>query len=313
MRAFLLSAAVFLAPVAGPVAAQDAIPDIEVLPYEMAIAEREAGRLRGLAQRLSKQNLLYQLHLGETSKDGMMETAREIDRTLQVLRSGNTAYSIPAPWTPKIESQLDQVDAVWSSLRPIATASAFDYLRRSRRYMSPEARRGDPLSIRYFDSLSDQFAEEAEKLLGLYFEDCKKTGFEQCLIATQSGVPAGLTHRMIKEAVLLAAGFDSSTGRKRLDESRGAFDEQWDRTLKSSLVAYATDPSRGPQGEFVTRLLENIQGDWQTLRKSLDIAVTGDEQLIDVDGLLRIESRLIQRLERLNATLTRYAIVRYAT
>ena len=48
----------------------------QILPWEVTVAEIETGRLRNLAQRLSKQYVLYQLHLGEVRKDDLIATAK---------------------------------------------------------------------------------------------------------------------------------------------------------------------------------------------------------------------------------------------
>ena len=78
----------------------------QVLPWEIAVAEIEAGRIRNLSERLSKQNLLYQLHLGEVRKDDIVATALQMDRVVETLRKGHASYSIPEPWTPELREQV---------------------------------------------------------------------------------------------------------------------------------------------------------------------------------------------------------------
>ncbi len=191
-RSRALLAASALALVADPVAAQ-------VLPWEVTVAEIETGRLRNLAQRLSKQNLLYQFHLGGVRKSDLVETAERIDRILERLEEGSPTYSVPAPWTPALREQVRDVDAMWGPLRSIAVASPYESLRVTRQFMPPPDRRGDPLLIRYFDRLSLDFVAETEALLDLYDAECVKTGSEICTTARTSGYSAMLIERATKE------------------------------------------------------------------------------------------------------------------
>ena len=66
--------------VARPVAGQ-------ILPWEVTVAEIEAGRLRHLAQRLNKQNVLYQLRVGNVSKEDLIKTASEIVEVFRLPRA----------------------------------------------------------------------------------------------------------------------------------------------------------------------------------------------------------------------------------
>ena len=53
-------------------------------PYEIGGAQQELGRIRELAERLSKQNLFYQLHLADQRKQDVHDTAAELDRVLEL-------------------------------------------------------------------------------------------------------------------------------------------------------------------------------------------------------------------------------------
>lgn len=63
-----------------------------------------------LAERLSKQNLLYQLHLGETSKQEMHDTSAELDRILAILEAGSTFYSVAGPPSEAVRKQIHEID-----------------------------------------------------------------------------------------------------------------------------------------------------------------------------------------------------------
>jgi hypothetical protein len=218
----MASRAVFLA-VALALAAGSA--PAQILPWEVASAEIEAGRLRGLAELLSKQNLLYQLHLGDPSKRGITETASRIDRVLKTLEEGSPSYSILPPWTPALRAQLERVDAAWGPVRQIAVASPYDRFRVTHRFVPPEDRRGDPLLVRYFDQLVQELIGESEELLELYHQECLKTGLEVCPTARTSGYAAMIIERATKQAVYIVAGIDAPDNRERLKETVAAYQE----------------------------------------------------------------------------------------
>ena len=118
--ALLLALALILA---GPVRAAGR-------PYEIAGAERELGRIRELAERLSKQNLLYQLHLAGQTKQDLVDTVAELDRVVELLRKGSVTYSVAPPPNEEVRAQIDKLDEAWGPLRRMALASPYDYLRR---------------------------------------------------------------------------------------------------------------------------------------------------------------------------------------
>lgn len=288
----------------------DTVP-AQVQPFEMGVAGREAGLLRGLAQRLSKQNLLYQLHLAGLRKEDMLQTSGEIDRILELLETGSPAYAIPAPWVPSINSQLRATDAAWGILRPIATASPYDYLRRTRQFMPPEDRRGDPLSIRYFDNLSNDLAGEATKLLASYESECLNTEFPLCRAARSSGLWAMLTQRIVKEAIFVFAGIEIEDSLKQLEADRTQLDQLLLGARELPLIQAAMAPERGKRGAFVAGLVDGIESEWRAFGVELDFILARDERALDVDRLLRIERGIVGQMQRLNTTITRYAIARF--
>jgi hypothetical protein len=189
-------------------------------PYEIGGAQLELGRLRELTERLSKQNLLYQLHLAGQRKQDLHDTAAELDRVLELLRKGSTIYSVAAPPNPAIREQIDRVDTAWGPVRRMAVASPYDYLRRAREIMPRQQRLGDPLFLRAFDRMSRALIEQADRLMGLYDEACLKTGYEFCELATTYGLPIMLAERMVKELVFVYAGLDVEKHAGRLCATR---------------------------------------------------------------------------------------------
>lgn len=303
--ALLLVALVLLAG-AAPAQAQ-------ILPWEVNVAEIEAGRLRGLTQRLNKQNLLYQLHLGGVRKDDLVETATRIDRVLDSLTRGSPSYSIPEPWTPALRAQLEVVDESWGPLRRIAVASPYDTFRVAREFVPRESRRGDPLLLRYFDDLTLRLVEESEELLDLYHQECLKTGLEICDTARTSGQAAMLIERAAREAVCLVVGLDVEVNREKLDRTIGSYLAMRRANQESDFFAAATSPERGASGRAAGELLASLRDDWDKMQVQLRILEAGDAGNFDLHQLLEIQSRLVSKVERMTAALVRYASLTYGS
>lgn len=303
-RAVLVAAAVCL--FAGPAPAQ-------VLPWEVAVAEIETGRLRNLAQRLSKQNLLFQLHLGGVTKADVAATAAMIDRVLRSLENGSPSYSIPAPWNRAIREQVKEVDRAWGTLREIALARPYDYLK-VQRYVPEAVSAGDPLLLRYFDDLSLALVAESEKLLELYDAECVKTGMQAvCPAAKASGLSAMLIEKATKEAVYVVAGIDAKENRARLEETVATYQRASQANDESPFFAAALDPDRSANAKAAGQLLVSLRGDWSAMRNELSILAAGDEENFDLHRMLVVQNELVGKVERLTAALLRYASVTYGS
>jgi hypothetical protein len=300
----------FLVDAIPPVAAAAPAP-AHILPWEIAVAEIESGRLRGLAERLSKQNLLYQLHLGEVTKDDLVETSQHIDRILASLSAGSPAYSVPAPWTPEIRAQLRALDDLWGPIRRMAVASPYDYLRVARQFMQPEDRRGDPLVLRYFDSLVDDFIAADEKLIKLYDSACRDTGLEVCDTAAGTGYASMVIERAIKQAVFIVAGIDVEQNRARLKDSIATYQKIRHDNDTSPFFAAALNPERGVSAAAAHELLSTLRKDWDQIQVEFTILSAGDEKNFDLDHLLEVQSELVDKVDRLTGALIRYASVTY--
>ena len=283
----------------------------QILPWEIVVAQIETGRLRNFAERLAKQNVLYQLHLGETRKSDLVETAAQIDRILESLEQGSSSYSIPAPWTQAIREQVNRVDEVWGPLRLVATASPYDYFNVKRQFESLDRRGADPLLLRYFDDTMLNLIEESEKLLELYFAECLKTGLEVCPIAKATGINAMLIERATRQAVYVVAGIDNTRNREGLSATLEAYRARRHANEKSRFFTAALDPERSVSAAAGAKLLVNLRGDWDALRKEFEILATGDERNFDLRRMLESQARLVDKVERLTAALIRYASLQY--
>ena len=285
----------------------------QILPWEVVVAEIEAGRLRGLAQRLAKQNLLYQLHLGDTRKKDMVATAMRIDRVVDSLQQGSPSYSIPAPWTPEIREQLHRVDATWGTVRKIAVASPYDSLRLKQQFVPLERRGSDPLLIRYFDDVSLQLVAQSEELIALYHQECLKTGLEVCATAETTGYGAMVIERAAQEAVYIVAGMDADQHRAGLKETIGAYQELRRANNKNPFFAGALDPERSLSARAAGELLVSLREDWDSMQREFEILGTGDEQNFNLHRMLQTQARLVAKVERLTAALVRYASLTYGS
>jgi hypothetical protein len=299
-------AAVALLLAVGPALAQ-------TLPWEVTVTEIEAGRLRGLAARLSKQNLLYHLHLGDVSKDDIVGTASDIDRILQSLERGSPSYSILAPWTPELREQVARVDRVWGPVRRIAVANPYDYLSVSREFLAPLDRRGDPFLLRYFDELSATFISESEVLLDLYHQECLKTDSGVCPTARTSGYAPMIIERAAKQAVYIVAGIDVVENRQRLTETVAAYQELRRTNDQSPFFADALDPARGSSAAAARELLASLRKDWDIMQGQFAILAAGDEKNFDLRHLLETQAELVVKVDRLTAALIRYASLTYGS
>ena len=306
VRPLAVLATALIALAAGPAPAQ-------ILPWEVTVAEIEAGHLRGLCERLSKQNLLYQFHLGEVRKSDLIETAGRIDRIIETLEKGNPSQSVPAPWTAEIAAQIRRVDGAWGPLRRIAVASPYEFIRVRREYAPTRDNRGDPLRVYYFDDLSRNLISESEKLLGLYNAECEKTGLGICPTAYSSGDAAMLIERVTKQAVNIVAGIEPKQSRQRLEDTIEAYHALRRAINESDFYAEALNPERGVSARAAGQLLASLREDWDALQVEVSILSAGDEQNFDLQRMLNIQVRLVAKVERLTAALLRFASLTYGS
>lgn len=285
----------------------------QILPWEVTVAEVEAGRLRNLAQRLNKQNVLYHLRVGDVTKDDLVKTAGQIDQIITSLEDGIPARSIPAPWTNALREQVGKVDDAWSPIRSIAIASPYEHLRVAREFLPRESRRGDPLLLKYFDRLSAALVEESDRLVDHYNEECEKTGIEICSTARTAGHAAMLIERSAKEAVYVVADIDAKANRKKLAETIEAYRQVQKTNTASKFFQEALDPNRGISAKAAAELRGSLMNDWTVVQEQLLILKAGDESNFDLRLLLDAQERMVNKVERLTAALIRYANFAYGS
>jgi len=282
-------------------------------PYEIGGAQQELGHMRALAERLAKQNLLYQLHLADQRKQDLHDTVAEIDRILDLIRTGSATYSITAPPNDEIREQIERVDKAWGPVRRLAVSSPYDYLRNANEFMPRRSRLGDPFFIHSFDTMTQAFIVEIERLMALYKVECEKTGYDMCEPASNHGMPMMLTERVMKELVFVYTDPDNESYVKRLRATRDAIEASNKMFRELPIVAEARDPSRGDAGAFVSGLWGSIQEDWGRLRLAVDLAISGRSDEIDLKRALETQDRIVETWERLIVVIVRFINAKYAT
>ena len=294
--------ATFMVPAGSP-AADRAIPS-----HEFSGAMRETNWVRVLAERLSLQNLLYQLKLGGVTKDDLERTSEEMDRVLHDLRKGSPARWVPAPPTPKIAARIDVIDGRWGPLQTMALASPYDYQRRAA--VERASRIGDPLLVRHFDALARELGDEAERLLQLYLAECRTYEYPLCEAQALNGMPALWSERMLNAYVQVRANDGGEDAMKRLRESRDAVDAVLARIAEVSLVREAMDPSRGGPAQFIAGVFEDTNQVWVRLRGNVDLVLDGQEDESDLASALGDQKEFIALMARLRIAMEQYAAPR---
>jgi hypothetical protein len=300
-------AAALLVLLADPAAAQ-------ILPWEVVVAEIEAGTLRPRVQRLIKQFVLYQLHLGEVGKADLVATTKEIDRILESLERGSTSHSIPAVWTAALRERIHRLEGLWGPMRRIAAASPYEYVHVMQEFVPQTSRRADPLALGYFDDMGAEIVAESESLLAAYHEECVKTGLvEICPTARTAGYAEMLIERATKEAIYVVAEIERAESRKRLRETIESYRELRRGIDQSPFFAAALAPGRGVSAQAAAELLASLRHDWDAIEREFAMLAAGDEKNFDLQRLLETQRTLVDKVERFTAAMVRYASVTYGS
>lgn len=295
--------------------AEGAAPDPDPTPglmqrWEHGGAQIQLSRVRTLTQRLSKQNLLYQLHLADVQKSDMVRTAGEVDAALISLRDGSPSLGVPYPPTRKARDAVDAVDEAWGPLRRLAVASAFDYVRRAG---SASYGAGvDPLLIRHFDELAQDVDERASAAKQRYVEACETTTVPDCRAVAQATGSGPLSERMVKQAVLVFAGFEAEANTARLRESRARMGRTLELASTMEPVQSAMSPERGKVGIVVGGLWVDIMGNWDRLSRNVDLVLAGESERLDVGETVAAQQIFLDDLQRFSLAVQVFAANRRA-
>jgi hypothetical protein len=281
-------------------------------PFEIGAAMIQLGRVRTLAQRISKQNLLAQLKLTDVGRSAMVDTAREMDETLDILREGGIMMAVPKPPTRALREQIDEVDGAWGSIRAMALASPYDYARRS----GVQRRADDPLLVRYFDDLATDLDRRAVAAVGLYKEVCIQNGVpsivgttaeEICTLMARATETSMLSERLAKQTSFVVGGVDQEEHLKGLQQTRERLDKTLLNALESSLIQAAMSPERGTEGNVVAGIGQSIQESWERLRVDVDRVLDGRQRELDLDQTLSTQEAFLWSVQRLSVAVERFA------
>jgi len=278
-----------------------------LLNYEYGAAQGQLGLIRILAERMSKQNLLYQLHLADNEKLEMFKTTQKMDEAITSLRKGDPLAGIPTPPTPEIRARIGELEAAWAPLRDSALASPYEYLRRSREFLIPENRRADPLLMLHFDQVAAGVIAAANAVGKLYDEQCRADEYTHCDLVLRQGRAEMLTERMVKLAILVFTGIGPETTPKELAEARDAYEAMGLTDSAKRLAEQVTAAERGGNGAYMSRLLREITESWGRLRRRVDLVIDGTAEAEDIRQAVRIQELIVADLQLFTVAVTQFA------
>lgn len=271
--------------------------------WELGGAQVQLSHLMMLAERLSKQNLLYQLQLGEVRKEDIVETAGQIDVAVRVMYEGSAMLGVPEPPTPELRAQIDRVDKQWGQLRPMAVASPYDYARHSGTVRGD--RTADPLLIRHFDDLVTKMIEQALRTQELFDEICVSNGLADCEAMRAGPATTILSERMLKEAIFIYAKVDVERNRANLAKTRALLAKSVEHK-NEPIVLQARSPERGTAGRVVGEIRRDIDQHWETLAAQIDRLLAGEDDRFDLMRALATQRELVSEYQRYTIAIVRF-------
>lgn len=283
-----------------------AVPAPVLQRWEHGGAQIELSRVRMLAQRLGKQNALYQLNLAETRKRDAVATAEAIDAALVSLQQGQPARAIPIPPTPAVRSAIEELDASWGPLRRLALASPFDY----KRGVAPTG--ADPLLLGRFDDLVSAFDGRAAEAVDEYVVVCRQVGIPNCEAVAYATTAGLLSERLVKEAALVVAGLAVDQNSARLRKSVDELARAMAFAAAQEPVQSAMSPERGAIGVRVGNLWSDIEGHFERLQRDVEAILAGRAERADFEETVAAQQRFLTDIQRLSLAVRRFAAQRRA-
>jgi hypothetical protein len=284
-------------------------PSIVLLqPWEHGGAQIQLSQVRTLTQRLSKQNLLYQLDLADLHKSDLVRTADELDTALNSLRDGSPSFAVPVPPKEDVREAIEALDEAWGPLRRLAVASPFDYARRER--VGSGATGADPLLIRHFAALAQVVDETAADAYQRFVLECERAGAHDCGSGARATGAGPLSERMVKEAVLAFAGFEIEANTTRLRASRERLATVLALAVTLEPVKAAMSPERGKIGDAVGGLWSDIEGHWARLSGEIDLVLAGRREEFSVAETVAVQRLLLHDIQRFSVAVQRFSVGR---
>ncbi len=283
-----------------------------LLDFEYAAALNHLGQMRMLAQRLAKQNVLYQLHLDDPQKYELVESARKLGRLLEAVGEGRPLLGVPRPPTQEIVERIRAVEAAWTPVERMSLASPYAYLRGSREFIAPRDRRGDPLLLVHFDNSAEALVAAIDEAAKLYVAACEADGYPHCADAGRAGRPAMLMERVATDAVLVFAGIAREERSVRLGETRAELAAFLDQIGAHPVVKATVDEARGSSGRHAAELWENVMVSWRRLERELDAILADEADAASIRRAVDVQRLMVDDMERLARTLEQFALAQEA-
>jgi hypothetical protein len=278
-----------------------------LLRYEYSGAQRQLARVRMMTERLTKENLLYQLYFADRRHD-VVETIHVIDSSLRLLREGAPLLGVPKPPNQAIRDQLAQLEAAWSPVRDSALTNPYN--RRQRQFSVRRGKQFDAVLLLFFDDMAARVHEAADQASKLYLEECKKDAYDYCELDRRAGDAHLLSEQVTKDAIFLFADVEPEVTHERLTTRLAALDTALNPPPAARrFIEEAMASTRGEAGEYVTVLQRDIQQAWPPLRRNVELVMDGEAERANLLDLLRIQRELAENLDRMTVVMTRFAFL----
>ena len=121
-----------------------------------------------------------------------------------------------------------------------------------------------------------------------------------------------LSERMVKEAVLVIAGFDVKANTARLRQTREELGRVMQLAEAQEPVRSAMSPDRGKIGGVVGNLWSEIGGNWDALRHDVDLVLAGESEGLDLQHTVDAQQTFLGNVQRFSLAVQRFAAVRRA-
>ncbi len=262
------------------------------------VTENASGKLRMLTQRAARQYTMYQYGVGDlaVTKEPLLETVEQINLSLRRLHGGETVAEAAPVSSPEILSQLKLVDEKWQKLEKIFTYQPYR-LFQAKELLPPAVRKQDPVLVRYVDRLTQELLAEWELLIDAYTRHCQATGSAACQESVRDiGTQMLLIESVTNNLLFTVLDIDRSERRAQLRSKTAELEISLENGR--SPRAYGDNPS-----VLIEPVLDTIAGYWNQMKASVDLAVKGDEDEVNINQLLRSQQRLQEEIDNLTSIL----------
>jgi hypothetical protein len=137
-------------------------------------------------------------------------------------------------------------------------------------------------------------------------------GAPDCRSIAQATGSGPLSERMVKEAVLVFAGFDAEANTARLRTSRERVERVLELAASLEPVQATMSPERGKIGVVVAGLWDDILANWESLSREVDLLLVGQSQQFDVGETVALQQLFLDDIQRFSVAVQRFSVGRRA-